>query len=271
METLKVSSWQEFLDVLQNIRLEYQTRSADGFSPLILYRGLSDSNWKLETTLERQFNSSWSIKKYYMMVYTCAPQIESFLESSWNLGSQKDLFSDINDFSEFSADLPHYEYWAYLRHNGFPSPLLDWSKSPYIALFFAFCEQSKADYASLYVYVESAEGGKGGIVGAPMITVKEPYIKTHKRHFLQQSYYTIATEINAKNPKDHTFVPHESVFQMNRKDQDILKKIVLPRSIRRDILTILNDYNINYYSLFQTEDSLIKSLALLKEIDIPLI
>ena len=110
------------------------------------------------------------------------------------------------------------------------------------------------------------KGSKVGIVGAPMISVRHPKVKTHKRHFLQQSHYTCATEV-VNSFKDHRFVAHEQVFAVEAEDQDILIKILIPRSIRLIALTTLHTYNINYFSLFQTEDALINTLAL-KEMEL---
>jgi hypothetical protein len=45
-------------------------------------------------------------------------------------------------------------------------------------------------------------------------------------------------------------------------EQDLLIKITLPTKVRLPALEELNDYNINHFTLFQTEDALIKALAI---------
>jgi hypothetical protein len=57
------------------------------------------------------------------------------------------------------------------------------------------------------------------------------------------------------------------VFQRNSDSQDVLVKIVLPSSLRHEALSHLGDYNINHFTLFQSEDALIKTLAM-KEFDL---
>jgi FRG domain len=265
VETKQVESWAQLLEVLEDIQRQYSKFKIEEYEQrnLILYRGLSDNSWPLSTTLERQSSRAWTIKSYYRRIYFSAREIESFLATSWNLKPMEEMdkyFAEL--VSDITVDLPHYEYWAYLRHHGFPSPLLDWTKSPYIALFFALCDQSNATEASLYAYIETPLGSKGGIAGAPMITVLYPYVRTHKRHFLQQSHYTIATKLTKDEKNDRTFVPHETVFAEGQVRQDVLIKIVIPRSLRLEILNKLETYNINFYSLFQSEDALVKSLGL---------
>ena len=269
METQQVSTWTQIRDVIESIQRQYSKTSIEGVeqSHLILFRGATNNDWLLETTLERHSRHSWTVGSYYESIFYCAPQIESFFGYSWNLGTNEQIEKDLSkSFSDLYVQLPHYEYWAYLRHHGFPSPLLDWTKSPYVALFFAVCDVSTATQSSLYAYIEKPRGTKGGVVGAPMITVQHPYTKTHKRHFLQQSYYTVATEIEGDSFKDHLFISHEKVFQKTQTYQDILIKIIFPRTLREEILRELNNFNINHYSLFQSEDALIKTLGM-KEIE----
>ncbi len=271
MDTRHVTSWDQLLETLKEIQHKYAKFRFEGYeqSNLILYRGLSDSSWELSTTLERESNRVWTIRSYYEKIFYCAREIESLSGNSWHLGEAQDLDKELSvSNADFLVGLPHYDYWAYLRHHGFPSPLLDWTKSPYIALFFALCDQSIANEAALFTYIESTEGSRGGVIGAPMITVLYPYVRTHKRHFLQQSHYTIATQEASDGGRLRTFVPHERVFAQGSKHQDLLIKIVFPRNLRLDILSILESYNINFYSLFQSEDALVKYIAL-KELELP--
>jgi hypothetical protein len=272
METRQVSTWSEIVELVQGIQRQYSKVVSGGYELKnhVLFRGLANNNWELRTTLERESNKSCTVRSYCELIYRCAPQIESFLGTSRDLGTFEELEKELTEkFDDIFAKIPKYDYWVYLRHHGFPSPLLDWSESPYVALFFALCEQSDAEYSSLYVYVEMPSGSKGWIGSQPRITVLYPYVRTDKRHFLQQSYYTVSTEIHEGYRKEHRFVPHEQVFQMNENDQDFLWKIVFPRSFRREAPAILSEYNINHFSLFQTEDSLIKALAM-KELELSL-
>ena len=157
MEEIDLKSWDEYPKKIFEIRKKYASHEVAGIQHrnVILFRGQADSEWHLETTLERYSEKTWTVSSYYRLAYNCTFQIESFTGKKWDVPE----FSAIKDklvfnFDEILINIPSYAFWTYLRHHNFPSPLLDWSHSPYIAAFFAFEDhQTKAQKASIYAYI----------------------------------------------------------------------------------------------------------------------
>lgn len=224
-----------------------------------LFRGQSRASWSLKSTLDRYKEQPVKFDAYTSYLSRVKPAIESFTERKFTFER------DNADTQQITAMLREggfvegqYEFMAYLRHHGFPSPLLDWSKSPYVALFFAVRDADEAQPVAIYVYVEYLGEGKSGIVGAPEIASLGHYIYSHKRHFIQQSEYTICVE---KKDKAWFYCSHEAAFERHDDNQDMLIKLELPGSEKINILKKLDQMNINSFSLFGNEEGLMQMLA----------
>jgi FRG domain len=150
-------------------------------------------------------------------------------------------------------------YLAHLRHGGFPSPLLDWTRSPYVAAYFAFSRVRHDHDVAVYAYRERPNNMKIGGSDSPQIISFGPVIKTHKRHFRQQSRYTVCTRFEQGQ---WSFVPHDSVFDVrDHLQRDLLWKITLPASERRKALEFFDKTNLNEFTLFDSEEGLLEMLA----------
>ena len=271
MNEINLDSWEDFEEQLKKLetkRLRNKCRSE------FLYRGQEDHKFKLENTLERNRQERMSIKKYHQLISVVQPQIESFAGGCWKNLSFPD---GINKWlEENDTIIPHafgwspefqdtYSYMVYLRHYGFPSPMIDWTSSPYVAAYFAFRRSStKINKVSIFVFLESTSeiGMKSGSSSEPGIFRFGPYVKTDIRHYIQQSQYTICI----LHDGEWLYVPHEKAFARGDQDQDVLWKFNIPYSERLKVLRVLERYNINALSLFGSTESLMETMAL-REID----
>lgn len=90
-----------------------------------IYRGQRVATWGLTSTLHRTslVRSIPDLKGYAdFMLPEVHDALEAWVGRSWNLSNALGLA----------------EFLAFLQHSGFPTPLLDWTSSPYIAAYFAF-------------------------------------------------------------------------------------------------------------------------------------
>jgi len=267
MNEMNLDSWESFEEHLKELdkgRLKNKSKSK------FLYRGQEDHSKQLSSTLERNGQERMTIKEYHHLISVVKPQIESFAGRNWNILTYP---SGINEWLEENGTImPHafgcssefqetYSYMVFLRQYGFPSPMVDWTSSPYVAAYFAFRRFSQTlEKVSIYVFLESTSeiGLKSGSSNEPCIYKFGPYVKTDRRHFIQQSQYTVCI----LHDGEWHYVPHEKAFTRNDQSQDVLWKFNIPYSERLKVLKLLDNYNINALSLFGSTESLMETMAL---------
>lgn len=251
MEETQINSWKDFEE---KIVIKCCSGNNEGVNKQ-LFRGQSNSEWELESTLTRiKPNCSW--EEYHKILMRIQRKISSLTNRNWEL-DEKPNYNLSKSLCQFDRSL---ELMVYLRHHIFPSPLLDWTRSPYVAAFFAFrdFEAKKINHVAIFTMKESDI--RSGWMGQATIDSIGPDIKTHKRHFLQQCEYTYAWK---EQEKERIYCSYdEAIKNENAKDQIKLEQFILPGSLQKDFLYKLNTMNINNFSLFQTEEALMHTLAI---------
>lgn len=106
------------------------------FSNNFVFRGHSDENWKLETSLQRLLKD-----KYVSMV----TKFEEFAISEFK---SKFYLYNTSDYEPRTT----LEWLSMMQHYGTPTRLLDFSESPFIALYFCLENSSKVQVPDMVIY-----------------------------------------------------------------------------------------------------------------------
>ncbi len=256
MENIELDSWSDFEREIDKNFLR-QIENIDIALPFH-FRGQADAAWPLETTLERYVGPNRRVDRYYDIITRIQSEIETFTDRNWDLPSSQDYINSPKP-DPFLKNDAIISYMQYLRHFGYPSPLLDWTRSPFVAAYFAFKDiTSKAKSVAIFQLFVRDRGSPSD--GTYVDVICAPPRK-NKRHYLQQSVYSVCTkEIDGKL----CYASHENptVVGDDLSGSTLIKKYVLPASERTTALHRLEAYNINSYSLFGTEESLLETLFL---------
>lgn len=255
-------SWEEFEKIIQedieNHKNKVSKAKSSEHHSSWIYRGQANAEWELVTTYERYLkdelgveDTKYSPDKFYRYLLGIVPAINSLISKKF------ERFS-LPVKMDRHTTIPEYALICFARHNGFPTPLLDWTYSFYVAAFFAFASAKPNDDVAIFAYKEWNGDGRGGWVGAPMLDTQGPYVETHPRHYKQQSTYTVC---RAEDENSNTFfMKHEDAVNGNAENHWI-KKFIIKSDQKSKVLEKLYSMNINHYTLFGSDESLMQNLA----------
>jgi len=251
--------WQAFKAVVQSHLGATGRFSAidDQGRSRLLFRGQSDSRWRLASTLDRAGRTPMHLSAYLRVCKNVRRYTGNHLRASLPFKEEADC-----SYDRAFMDLPNYEYYAFLRHHGFPSPLLDWTASPYIAAFFAFRHpQADCDAVRIYSYRSDIGIGKAGSTPDPGLFVLGPLAEVHERHAMQQCWYSIAMREDSDG--SCILCRHQDAFDYSQKHygvgQDVLHEYDISISERDRAIADLSAMNINAFTLFGGVDALVET------------
>lgn len=228
VQMIRLSSWEAYYGLI-NSRL----RNPHTY----IFRGQRQSTWKLETSLDRA---------------------ASLLSSPVNPTRHLEQFS-LSTRGRRGANpqlLKEEELWALGQHYGLWTPLLDWTESPHVALYFAFKERNENDRGTRAVYALSRDH----------VVARSAAIS--RAHARSPSRPNIIEFIVPKSDENSRLINQRGLFTRGTLGVDIgmwvrqhfrgetrkavLIKMVIPElsGNRLDVLRSLNRMNINHLSLF---------------------
>lgn len=251
--THELDSWKEFSDFI---------RDEHSNCPALIYRGQANSEWKVRSTLDR-LELRFPTKRNYD-----GGVPEFFDHPPVSRTAHLDAFKDAvrGKRGSNSPELNVNEWWSLAQHHGLATPMLDWTCSPFVALFFAFEEEkyyvsseqwAKPEKRIVYALSSSCIYAKSNDTSSsPAPLVFSPKGDTNYRIvnqaglLLKMPEETDLESYVCKNFRKDT----TATAKPPRSARAILQKIIIPNDDRINCLKFLNKMNINRMSLFPDID-----------------
>jgi FRG domain len=234
-----------------------------------LYRGQADAAWQLQSSIERILGNDWSADK--------AQQFEDF--------SLKKFCSKFHLYDRENIQPDSKLAWlSLMQHHGVPTRLLDFTESPYVALYFAleaYSPRTKSDLALYAInYAQLLEQSINHIKSkdTEFRETRHTFIDKQDEVFEQvvdRFSYDIAwvTEpkiLNARLDRQagsfllsgNRGLRIEDVLASKLYSQCVMTKFVISSSLYEGIFVLLRKMNITSKSLYGDLDGLARSIRM---------
>lgn len=243
LPTCRVLGWDHFVQVMRDPSQNRTKRE-------IVYRGQRGFDWPLASTLSRLFSDTG-------IPHTERQEFLNFFRLAMRgRGPDLTLLSD-------------EEVWAYGQHVGLATPLLDWSKSPFVSLYFAFSEPDQEgklnDSRSIFcldmtrikavledLFVEPKSNDNARLVNqAGLFTITPSGKENFESYLMNALQYHSAVDFDGFEDLptgEDTF--NFPISETASKLSSYICKIHIPNVGRDACLGMLRKMNIHYGSLF---------------------
>jgi len=255
-------SWEEFAPFIAKCHAK---------CPTYVYRGQADAEWKLESALDR-------LEARYLGKQKFWAGTRGFVE--WPLIPREQHLEAYKEAvrgkrGDNPRTLTENEWWALGQHHRLATPLLDWTYSPFVALFFAFEEPGYVDWPTTR-FVEPKERAvyvvlwhlitKNGTKEHPAPTVFSLRREvTHRLTSQTGLFMTMPPRTDLESSVRARF-PNQTTGEIPGSCA-ILTKIRIPNTGRTECLKFLNKMNINCQTLFPDLDGAARYINSLWELD----
>lgn len=205
-----------------------------------LFRGHASNEWHLSTTLHRA-------GKFDLLRY----RSEAFDRLVRAVNASLSRRYRISDPVDFGAMM------SLAQHHGFPTPLLDWTRSPYVAAYFAFSSKEAQRESSLSrMYMLDAEAWMEHCPQpaniedpSPVVSVREFEAYDNPRHLPQQSCHTFSNVADVS-----------AWIRLVGGKKQMLTIIDIPNQDRSDVMRDLSYMGITAASIFPGLDGVCRGL-----------
>tara|TARA_R110000764_G_scaffold164680_1_gene251698 strand:+ start:311 stop:1015 length:705 start_codon:yes stop_codon:yes gene_type:complete len=203
-------------------RLEYYRKTS-----WFKFRGQSDISWKLVPKAGRPPYTKVSDESlFFHWKRRAIAHLDKELKSDWEL-------------------------LAVAQHTGLATRLLDWTHNPLVAAFFATSENEEKD-GVIYVY------NPNKVIDNKKETPFDLNDSKHKIGFHQPN----SSSSRIINQLGYFSVHSEPALSLDDKTKNgQLEKIIIKKELKRELIFMLNQYGINYLTLFPDLEGLSKHLG----------